>query len=110
MVDELHARTPIVATTIGCCEVGTDNEYADNEMCLGCCGHLCVSRHETPLSRPLTILSIDTLDTRAASNCVRACNPNFRLTLTNSVTEMEPFARQPNNDVSWLSKGALGAT
>ena len=72
-----------MATMVGRCEVGEDNEYASNEMLLGCFGHLCVSRHETPLSRPLTKLSIDTLDTRAASNLVHIYNPNFRLTFNN---------------------------
>ena len=83
MVDELHVRTMITATMIGRCEVRGDNEYVNNEMFLDCVGHLCVSRHDTPLSRPLTKLCIDTLDTRAASNLVHIYNPNFRLTFNN---------------------------
>ena len=110
MVDELHVRTMITATMIGRCEVGGDNEYVSNEMFLDCFGHLCVSRHETPLSRPLTKLSIDTLDTRAASNWVHIYNPNFRLGFTNSVSEMNPSVRQSINDDSWLKKGVPGAT
>ena len=94
-----------MATMVGRCEVGGDNEYANNEMFLGCFGQLCVSRHETPLSRPLTKLSIDTLDTRAASNWVHIYNPNFRLAFTNSVAEMNPFACQTINDGNWLKKG-----
>ena len=35
MADELTVRTTIMATMIGRCEVGEDNEYANNEMILG---------------------------------------------------------------------------